>query len=109
MGETGDDLKSCLLKVMVDAADRLCTCVLNAGLITKLREFARFRAGFFLSPARSEMRQWVNIAECQAFFRLCFSHSCHGSRLAPMPDVVVVHAEGSHPEKPAQVPAGDYS
>jgi len=59
---------------------------------------ASVRAFFSLRPVRkcASVELLLNV---RLFFRLCFSHSCHGSRLAPNPELVVVHADGYHPEK----------
>lgn len=38
----------CAIKVMANAADMLLTCVMNAGLITKLRELCPLPCGLFL-------------------------------------------------------------
>jgi len=45
----------CATKVMINAADMLLTCVMNAGLITKLRELCPLPCGLFCCSAAPEI------------------------------------------------------
>jgi len=64
---------------------------------------------FFSLQLDGKCANWSLLLNVRLFFRLCFSHSCHDFRLALVPDVVVVHVNGCHPENTAQVPARDDS
>lgn len=49
---------------MADAADMLTTCVMSAGLITKLRDLCPFPYGLFFHPLESsQMRLMIITAE----------------------------------------------
>ena len=45
----------CAIKVMANAADMLLTCVMNAGLITKLRELCPLPCGLFCCSVAPEI------------------------------------------------------